>query len=89
MDLQIDYTGISAVLISRGRCESIVIACLRFRSDISSRREALVDGTLFDCHVEGSIGSIDLSNAETVQEWGPVIAHVTKRKIGVCRHGLG
>ena len=49
----------------------------------------LLEARCLNCHTEGNIGGIDLSDISTVQEWGPVIAHVTENRSMPPWSGVG
>ena len=50
------------------------------RDNLPSDVKPLLEARCLNCHTEGNIGGIDLSDISTVQEWGPVIAHVTENR---------
>ena len=59
-------------------------------SEISTIRcETITRRRYFKFHTEGNIGGIDLSDIGTVQEWGPVIAHVTENRSMPPWSGVG
>ena len=66
----------------------LLLACgseVTYHQDV----KPILEARCLNCHVEGSIGSVDLSTAEAAQEWGAVIAHVTENRSMPPWSGVG
>ena len=70
---------------------SLLLLMLACGSEVTYHQDLrpILEARCLNCHVEGSIGSVDLSTAETVQEWSTVIAHVTKNRSMPPWSGVG